>query len=225
MIYQYKKMMILLYAIWTTLIYKVYSQSNCNDAFMNHAKENAVKWRKYASELFCKFHSKDSIQASGGWCESPPEKGKYGYELWNRVNETATPALHRVPADPDIAKVIAKYTLDRLGNKPISIVDIGAGVGQYGRWFNHYEPKIEYHGFDGSGNIESFTNGFVSWIDVTDPLFHTVNVTADFVMSLEVAEHIPASTVPAFLDLLDRHNRYGIILSWARKGARRTRPY
>eukprot|EP00666_Eupelagonemidae_sp_cell4sb_P002611 gene2611-biopygen40125 len=37
-------------------------------------------------------------------------------------------------------------------------------------------------------------------------------------MSLEVGEHIPEKHIPAFVDNLDRHNRVGILLSWAVPG-------
>jgi hypothetical protein len=64
---------------------------------------------------------------------------------------------------------------------------------------------------------ESFTEGYVKWIDVTDPLFDTIAKKFDWVMSLECGEHIPPEATEAFIDLLDRHNTKGVILSWGRE--------
>jgi hypothetical protein len=67
--------------------------------------------------------------------------------------------------------------------------------------------------------VESFTKGFIKWIDVTDSLFHTCgDEKTDFVTSLDVAEHIPSSTTDVFFDLLDRLIKHGIDLSWTKVG-------
>jgi hypothetical protein len=53
---------------------------------------------------------------------------------------------------------------------------------------------------------------------VTDKLLDTIEppgLVADWIMSLEVGEHISPSSTESLLNLLDRHNRYGIILSWS----------
>ena len=41
---------------------------------------------------------------------------------------------------------------------------------------------------------------------------------ADWVLSLEVGEHIPKAFEEALIDNLHRHNTEGIVLSWARVG-------
>ena len=53
---------------------------------------------------------------------------------------------------------------------------------------------------------------------MTNPLFDTIDVRVDWVMSLECGEHIPAYATESFLNLLDKHNKCGIILSWAVPG-------
>ena len=80
--------------------------------------------------------------------------------------------------------------------------------------------NIDWRGYDGAENIESFTEGFVRWVDVTDPVFDTIPNRSDWVMSLEVGEHIPPEATDSLLNLLDRHNRHGAILSWAIPGQR-----
>ena len=76
-----------------------------------------------------------------------------------------------------------------------------AGVGQYGFWFRAHNATIDWRGFDGAENVESFTGGAVKWIDVTDPLFDSIDQHPDWVMSLECGEHIPPEATDAFIDL------------------------
>ena len=56
----------------------------------------------------------------------------------------------------------------------------------------------------------------------TGGLVHTVDLTtrmtlapADWILCLEVAEHIPKQHEETFLSNLHRHNRNGIVLSWS----------
>ena len=91
-----------------------------------------------------------------------------------------------------------------------SIVDFGAGVGQYG-----HDPqlsKVRWRGYDGAGDVEEYTNGFVRFVDLTIPL---ALPRADWVVSLEVAEHVPREHELMLVRNLHAHNCLGIVLSWA----------
>lgn len=92
--------------------------------------------------------------------------------------------------------------------------------------------------FDGAENIEAVTGGRVRWADLTEPgLELSVSmpadgggsdgdsdgsgpgVGADWVVSFEVAEHIPPGPPEAaFLDNIARHARTGLVMSWAVPG-------
>lgn len=175
----------------------------------DHARTRAtmMKWRRRAGELTCQI---DDVGPNGGWCLKPTG------ETWGRCRA----AEFHVPADAGIARTLVKY-LAPPGHPRVNLLDIGAGVGQYGCFFEAENSNIAWRGYDGAENIESFTSEWVKWIDVTDRLYDTIEppgFVADWVMSLEVGEHIPPSTTDAFLDLLDRHNSKGIILSWAIPG-------
>ena len=93
-----------------------------------------------------------------------------------------------------------------------SINDIGAGVGQLGHELLAQDPSYVYAAFDGSGNVEHFTNNFVRFADFTLPWPMPV---ADWVISTEVGEHIPRHSEKMYFYNLHMHNRRGIILSWA----------
>ena len=77
----------------------------------------------------------------------------------------------------------------------------------------HRDSSVRYRAYDGAGNVEAWTDGFVEWVDLTRPL---VLPMADWVLSLEVGEHIPSAYEAQYLSNLHAHNRCGIILSWAR---------
>jgi hypothetical protein len=141
-----------------------------SDQECERSKLAAQKWRKQASELFCEVNAgKEAIQESGGWCLQAPLPDSSSYKRWQLAKEPGTtPSSTHQPVDSGLAHVIKKYTTEKLKTESISFLDLGAGVGQYGRWFNHKAPAIRYRGFDGAGNVESFTKGFIKWIDVTD---------------------------------------------------------
>ncbi len=73
-----------------------------------------------------------------------------------------------------------------------------------------------YSAFDGSPFIENITNGEVKHLDLTIPQYGLRGW--DYVLSLEVAEHIPAVYEEIFLSNIVRHARYRVIMSWAVPG-------
>lgn len=173
-------------------------------------RDAMLRWRRLVGDLTCKRTNDDGVGPTGGWCLKPTG------EMWGECRG----AEHHVTADTGVGKTIIKYlTVDNQAK--VHLLDIGAGVGQYGCFFESEKSGITWQGYDGAENIESFTNNRVKWIDVTDALYDTIEpdgLVADWVMSLEVGEHISPDATNALLDLLDRHNRNGIILSWGVPG-------
>jgi len=94
-----------------------------------------------------------------------------------------------------------------------SILDIGAGVGQYGHALLALDPAHRYSGVDGAGNVERLTNGFLRWANLASPELSLPR--ADWVMSLEVGEHVPHAVEQHFVRNLHAHNCVGIVLSWS----------
>lgn len=94
------------------------------------------------------------------------------------------------------------------------LLDLGCGLGQYGTYFEQH--GILWQGFDGAENVEAVTQGHVKWLDLTVPQW--LDRQWDWVMSLEVGEHLAAEYEATFVDNLVRHSRCGIVLSWAEPG-------
>lgn len=152
---------------------------------------------------------------SGAWCYSkktatlqPGRVGVADVDFW--IPE------HHVAPDSAIIEVLTKHILPRAdGSCCYSITDFGAGVGQYGHALKSLLPKLEYHGYDGAGNVEEFTHGFLQWGDVAKP---SAFKRTDWVLSTEVGEHIPHEHESGFITNLHATNCKGIVLTWAGLG-------
>jgi tetratricopeptide (TPR) repeat protein len=92
-----------------------------------------------------------------------------------------------------------------------TVADLGAGTGAYVATLN--AAGIPCRGYDGNPRTADIPHCGVA--DLSIPLQLG---SFDWVLSLEVGEHIPAEHESTFLDNLDRHNREGIVLSWAVEG-------
>lgn len=95
-----------------------------------------------------------------------------------------------------------------------SVVDFGCGNGAYVRAFS--AAGLRCDGYDGNPLTEPLTEGACRVLDLSLPV--DLETTYDWVLSLEVGEHIPSQFENSFLGNIDRHNRKGVILSWAIPG-------
>lgn len=94
-----------------------------------------------------------------------------------------------------------------------TVIDIGCGDGYYTNYL--LEKGIHCYGYDGNPNTEIITNGVCKVADFSQTVYLG---NYDWVLSLEVGEHIPEEYESIFLDNLSYHAWEGIILSWAVPG-------
>ena len=169
---------------------------------------------------------------TGGWCLIAPAKPvKYTRVELENNQSYYLPRPH-VAADSVIVKYLGALLSGcdahmicraRQGSCPpcnggvgrYSINDFGAGIGQYGHALLSADPRHRWSGYDGAGNVEEVTDGFVQFFDLTLPLSLP---RADWVLSLEVGEHIPRDYEMNYLRNLHAHNCRGMVLSWAYLG-------
>ena len=95
-----------------------------------------------------------------------------------------------------------------------SVVDFGCGMGNYVNTFQ--KNNINVTGFDGNPNTPELTNNVCKVLDLSKPI--VFNEPFDWVISLEVGEHLPSKFEDIFINNLHNNNKHGIILSWAIKG-------
>jgi len=179
------------------------SASSC-PAGATRALEQARRRARVACE------ASDSVLSSGGWCLT---KGEPNVQL-DRNQSYYLPVHHGV-ADGIVVGVLKKLLRRRAsddGARFWSITDFGAGVGQYGHALLSFDD-FPYRGYDGAGNAEQVSGGFLRFVDFTLPLCLP---RTDWVMSLEVGEHVPPEHEASYVRNLHAHNCRGVILSWAK---------
>lgn len=126
-----------------------------------------------------------------------------------------------VTAGRDLARVIGTIV-----GRGSSVLDLGAGSGQYGYCFNRSECaadlEVHWQGFDGAVNVEYYTEQARQHEVPELPTVKHANLAdaadlpvLDWVLCLEVGEHLPEDSAAALLKNIHRSNRRGVIMSWA----------
>lgn len=145
------------------------------------------------------------VLGSGGFCLLGMRK--------HRVASHFGAAPYSIPevhfgAEPAIVSFLAT----RLRAPGSSLNDFGAGVGIYGLELLRLLPNVSYRGYDGAGDSRQATGGFVAFADLT---FTNLSLPrADWLLSLEVGEHVPLQKEGAYVRNLHAHNCRGLVLSW-----------
>jgi len=135
---------------------------------------------------------------------------KNGYWEGTEANEQH---LH----DPELANYLVDFFKNETKKKlnlNLNLVDFGCGMGNYVKTFQ--ENGIGAAGFDGNPNTPDLTNGMCKILDLSKEILFDKQF--DWVMSLEVGEHLPKEFEEIFINNLHNNNKYGIILSWAIEG-------
>lgn len=112
--------------------------------------------------------------------------------------------------DPKLAEALCVFFRNERAS---SVFDMGCGPGWYIRAL---EPLgIVCDGVDGNPNTPHLSGGLATVADLSQEL---KLVPRDWVLSLEVGEHLPREYESMFIDNLHNHNHRGIVLSWAIPG-------
>lgn len=90
------------------------------------------------------------------------------------------------------------------------VADFGCGRGKYVDRLNNF--NIKCYGYDGNPLTKEI-NPNCNILDLSQPI--QLNMKFNWILSLEVGEHIPKEYEHVFIDNINRHNIEGVILSWA----------
>ena len=99
---------------------------------------------------------------------------------------------------------------------PNKAADLGCGSGKYCSIFQAYEWPV-VHGYEGTPDIASlgvYEDIFI--VDLTKRRW--VDIDYDFVLCLEVGEHIPEKYEQVFIDNVCEFAKKDLVLSWAIPG-------
>ncbi|KAK3607497.1 hypothetical protein CHS0354_031117 [Potamilus streckersoni] len=206
---QYREFQELLHSIKDTLlsayslpmIYKITSVQSTEEVIhilkmqRNYASREVNKLKRLLGQIQCQTIAEEGTKTShtGGWCrqESKEDSGKH----WT---------------DKDLAKALAELF------KGKSVASFGDGPGRYKQLIEGAGKGVIYDAYDGAPFCEETSEGRVKFMDLTLPQFGLPMY--DWVISLEVAEHIPKQFEGVYLDNINRHAREGVVLSWAVPG-------
>ncbi|KXZ50102.1 hypothetical protein GPECTOR_18g78 [Gonium pectorale] len=150
----------------------------------------ALALRQAYGAAHCAQHG---IGPSGGFCVTGPQ-----------AKDTVSGTLMDAPMCGALAKMLA-------GDR---VADFGAGRGQYGKCLRNAVQS--YDAYDGGEGVETATGGAVHFLDLSVPTY--LGRTFDWVMSLEVGEHVPRAHESIYINNLLRHASRGLVLSWAIPG-------
>lgn len=171
----------------------------------------AKAWLKEAAELFdADLRTLQAVLRS--WHPPTPEEARfYSHEADGRFSTLEVlrrDTFEEWKRDIGLLQGLIRHVL------PVDsvVADFGSGSGHYAKWFND-TGLVKAIAFDGSPDIEVVTKGSVLNVNLAKPLMLWRDF--DWVICLEVAEHIPAELTEVFLKNLDSHVRDGLVLSWA----------
>ena len=100
-----------------------------------------------------------------------------------------------------------------------SSADVGSGVGAYSMFKKLLNPSSPpMVSLDGGENIEAWSGGRVGFFDVSAAADVQGVEPVEWVMSVEMAEHVPRSLEAAVVANLHWLNTKGIVLTWALPG-------
>lgn len=72
---------------------------------------------------------------------------------------------------------------------------------------------VQAHAFDGTPKANQYTNGAVQEVNLVEDLHLWTDF--DWVMSLEVGEHVPRQFAKSLVQNVRRHARKGLVMSWS----------
>jgi len=90
-----------------------------------------------------------------------------------------------------------------------SVIDLGCGGGQYTKYFK--ERNMTCNCFDGNPHTPNITNNLCGVLDLTEEI--DVGIY-DYVLCLEVGEHIPEEYENTLIKNIHKSNKLGVVLSW-----------
>ncbi|XP_067672911.1 uncharacterized protein [Haliotis asinina] len=155
---------------------------------LNNARRELAVMSCEMVEMTSKSH-KTSVAVTGGWCKS-------------------TGGQHR--CDKRLAVQLSHLFQNQ------TVASFGDGPGDYKKFLDATHQLRAYDAYDGAPYGRETSGGVVQFADLTVPLYGLP--LYDWVISLEVAEHIPARYEDVYFDNVVRHARKGVVLSWAVPG-------
>ena len=132
-----------------------------------------------------------------------------------KINERGFWENENVSGEHHDDKKLAPYLIKFFkSEKAKSIVDLGCGNAFYVKEMR--KNGLHADGFDGNPHTPLITGNVANLIDLSQ--ITKLDTDYDWVLSLEVGEHLPPKFEDNYIKNLHINNKKGIILSWAVEG-------
>lgn len=165
---------------------------------LTHLATQLKHLRKEVSKLTCEQYG---VSATGAFCVPNPLTDEFrAYRARN--------------FDGSLAAALSTFFL---AQRASSVADVGGSIGLYSDAMSS-AGVMHVTCYDGADNIEGATGGKVKHLDVTDSEGSKTLGRHDWVLCLEVAEHVPRAFEDVLVDLLVHASQAGLIISWAPPG-------
>lgn len=169
------------------------------------ARRQEAYWN--STEQYCAHVPRSHAGPTGGFCmaEADAARPLEHFRRASFMNSCINPFFAR--------------GLSHLFGATSRVADVGAGVGGYGMFMRLLNPKSPpVVSLDGAENIEAWSGGRVGFFDVSTAADVQGIQPVDWVLSVEMAEHVPRSLEAAVVANLHWLNTKGIVLTWALPG-------
>lgn len=109
-------------------------------------------------------------------------------------------------------KALLRYLMRNVLTVGQTLGEFGAFGGKYSEWLNE-TGVVEAFAFDGIPDVTEITDGRVQELQLSERF--DLGRTFDWILCLEVGEHLQPGTEDLLMDNIRRHARVGAIISWA----------
>ncbi|XP_027209565.2 uncharacterized protein [Penaeus vannamei] len=191
---------------------------------LTNLEEDRRETRHLLNLLFCRVLK---VLPSGGFCLDSKRLFSGGNEMWDGELCKALEELFGYSSVGDFGAGLGHYGRCFLRHHE-NLIQHENRVEQL-RMSTTYKSEMRkagllkapqviksWNGWDGAANIGVLSKGMIESLDLADPV--DLQRRFDWVMSIEVGEHIPAKAEGVFMDNLARHACKGVVLSWAVPG-------
>ncbi|XP_071536165.1 uncharacterized protein [Panulirus ornatus] len=163
--------------------------------------------RLLLNRLYC---ATKTVLPSGGFCINENKIIVGGNDMWS-----ATLLVREAPTN-QAARLSDLQLTEPHGEALCLTQHYGCFLPPAGLTMKQQQTLLSDDRWDGASNIDELSGGKIQVVDLSVPV--DLGRRFDWVMSLEVGEHIPPAGEEAFLDDVVGHACKGVVLSWAVPG-------
>eukprot|EP00929_Paragymnodinium_shiwhaense_P078218 TRINITY_DN40505_c0_g1_i2.p1 TRINITY_DN40505_c0_g1~~TRINITY_DN40505_c0_g1_i2.p1 ORF type:complete len:551 (-),score=111.04 TRINITY_DN40505_c0_g1_i2:658-2310(-) len=112
----------------------------------------------------------------------------------------------------DVDRGVMRFLIRHVFDTDDTVGEFGAFAGHNCEWLNE-TGLVQAFAYDGMQDMGRLTDGTVQTMKLGEPV--DLERTFDWILCLEVGEHMPPGSEDALMDNIYRHAKTGLVMSWA----------